>query len=1147
MSNEPKHQPSAPQTGCPPADVWRREIASGFGESEQILAAIEHASRCERCGPLLRAAVGELMEMNWEPTEEERREIAGLESSRAEWQLRLAERISGTVRGGGVSASWWKRWLTVPTLVAAGTAIVLLLGVIWWAYTGRNTADSANQLIARAYADRRTLEMRIPGAAYAPLRIKRGPAESFAARPAPLLKAEALIASQLTSHPEDPSWLQAAARADLLDNKYDAAVSYLERANELRPDSAEILIDLGTAHFQRAQSEGREEEYGAAFEDLSKALVQQPDNPTALFNRAVVAEHQFLYGQALEDWEHYLKIDSGSEWAEEARQHADAVRAKLKEHSGKARPLLTPAQIGPEVMDSEVDERVEEYLGEALRSWLPSAFPDSGIRADASAQRALFLLGDWTGQHHDDHWLADLLQGSSNPQFPRAVAALARAAGANDGGDYAMAAEEAARAEQLFQVSGNLAGRLRAQFEQVFAAQLSRRSRECRQKAALSAAESVRHAYPWLQIQFGLEAGVCGGLLGDLGGSRRNATEALEIAKKDDYGAVYLRAVGLIADNEFNAGNFSDAWKLISAGMEHFWSRQFIPLRGYSLYNIVGSYVDAAREPHLRVALWREAVRLIDADEDLAMRAGAHSALANAAASAQQLGLAEESYAEAARLFALAPRTGASLASALENEIRVAQLEARQGRLDAAVEQLTRNQTLIRQNPDAYLGQIFYSALGEVQLRTNQPADAELSLRLALQLAEKKLASLNSSGERILWSQDAAPLYLAMSEAKLVQGRAQDSLAVYEWYLSAAQRVSEGRRLVAIKAEPDETWLNARLAMLSDETVIAYGVLPDGVAIWTYDNRGVNVEWRQGAAGDLADVAERFYDSCSDPNSELSAVRRDGHDLYAALIAPVEERLEPGRTLVIEGNRWAARIPIEALIDGQGHALIERWPIVHSLGQYAEATMHPEEKISSGARALIVASTASSQEQDLIPLPDVVAEAEMVGAGFLFPEVLKAPDATLDAIRERLPAAGVFHFTGHALATPQQSGLLLANAGDGSGEPELLTADSLGRLDLRRLELAVLSTCGFERASDRSNGLSSITEAFERSGVPHVVASRWEVDSTETRRLMEAFYRALFSGQTVSNALRSSAQQMLSDPRTAHPYYWAAFAAYGRP
>ena len=43
------------------------------------------------------------------------------------------------------------------------------------------------------------------------------------------------------------------------------------------------------------------------------------------------------------------------------------------------------------------------------------------------------------------------------------------------------------------------------------------------------------------------------------------------------------------------------------------------------------------------------------------------------------------------------------------------------------------------------------------------------------------------------------------------------------------------------------------------------------------------------------------------------------------------------------------------------------------------------------------------------------------------------------------------------------------------------------------------------------------------------------------------FYGFLLAGGPVSGATRLTSQKMLLNARTRHPYYWAAFAAYGRP
>jgi CHAT domain-containing protein/tetratricopeptide (TPR) repeat protein len=1174
---------SAPRQGdCPRPALWR-EIAGGLTPPGETLIYLEHASRCDHCGPLLRAAVAEVSDLNGEITQEDRMLIAILESARAEWQQRLAQQIAGTEHSGPdrESKPWWKQWLpvprladsrlAVPRLAMAGAFLLAIVAAGSWVVlhrinmnnATRNQPAAAGKLLARAYTEKRTLELRIAGADYAPLRVSRGPAASFTSRPEPLLKAEALIASQLESHPSDPSWLQAKAQADVLEGKYDAAVEALRRALELEPHSPALLTDLATAYFQRAQQEDRKDDLGAAYEYLSQALRLRPDDPVALFNRAIVAEHQFLYHQALDDWDRYLQVDPRSDWTGEAREAADRLRTKLKDHdASQVAPLLSPAQIVVSADDpnlrSTVDARIEEYLSGAVRSWLPQAYPEKGA-ADPAAQRALFFLADLTSQQHNDRWLADLLRASSTRNFPQAVAELARAVNATDIAEYDVSRRQAGLAEQLFRAAGNTAGSLRAQFEQTYAAQVERHSEMCRRKATTALTESDKYPYPWLQIQFELEDGVCSALMDDLGTYKKMTRGAVDRAQKHGYGGLYLRSLVFAADEKVAAGDSSSAWRLSLAGLQRYQSGPYPSMQGYNLYGFLAYDAESHDQSELRIALWQEAVSALGPAANLLRRAIARESLAHAAKAAHQPRLAEQQYAEANRLYALAPQNEASRSNVIENQIRNAQLDLREGQLENALGRLISVQDRIRPLSNNYLVQMFYSTLGELQLRRQRAVEAEQALQPALTLAERSLASLGSEAERITWKNDAAPVYLALTESKLLQGHPQESLEVYESYLGASQRAAPGRRSSRTLV-PEPSRLASRIPHLSRETVLVYAVLPDGLAIWVCDDRGVHAEWIAKPADELQELATRFYDLASDPKSNLTALRRNGRSLYTALIVPVEQRLAPGRTLVIEADSWLARVPFEALVDAENHYLIERWPVVHSLGQDFEARLRNDSDnngndnnntgpISARMPLLVVASAASSQEEGLPPLTGVADEADAVASGFRSPRVLKGSEATLRAVKEDLPSAAVFHFAGHSLFTPDRSGLLLENAnadaGSRTGPPALLDAAAVRKLNVGNMELAFLSGCNTESGAGSSGGFHSVTEALLRAGVPHVVASRWEV--VETRGFIDDFYRSALSGQPVSEAIRGASRKMLADPRTAHPYYWSAFAAYGRP
>lgn len=1138
MDREFENEGPGPQAGsypdCPDLNVWY-EIAGGAMPPEQAEPYLLHVGACDRCGPLLRTAVSDF---NDALTSSEAKQIADLESARPKWQRKLVERITGKI-APDPAAAWWRRWITIPRVALATAALVA--AVMGYQAVRPNPYEKTGNLLASAYGEKRTLTLRMSGMPYAPAGagVKRDTDSSFLDRPDSLLKAEVLIAHQLQTHPSDPRWLQAKARADLLEGKYQSALDTLNHADQLAPKSPEILTDLAIANFQLLH-------YDVAYEKLSQVLAIKPDDPLALFNRAFAAEQLHLYHQVLDDADRYLRLDSQSKWADEIRELAANVRARLMDHEqSRAAPLLSPAHLAGALDDPalriQVDHRIEEYLKEAAVSWLPRAFPERASKADPAARQALFFLADLTRQQHQDLWLSDLLRGSSSEDFPKAVAALSRAIQANTAGEYNTSTDQGRRAELLFSTLGNTAGALRAKFEQIFAAQIDEDA--CQKEGIAAGAESEKHPYSWLQIQFGLERAACSLGEGEVGTDERLSRHAMERAERAGYREVYLRALYFTGDDERLTGNPAAASKHFGAGLERFWSGTFPATQGYQLYVASAYAADAARQLQLACATWREAVALVDSDRDLLVRAWAHQASGDAATAAGLPQAAHQEYDEATRLFKLAPHTKASQRAALENEIRSAHLEAQLGNPEAAITRLISIQDQVRPLTNTYPLQMFYRTLGEVQLARDRMVEATQALRPAVTIAEQNLRSIRSESDRIRWTRNVAPIYLGMAQAELVQGRARESLEMYEWYLAAPLRepATLARRSQGFPRLTDV------LPLLSQETVIVYALLPGGLAIWVYDDRGVNAQWIPNRAGDLQELVTRFADLTSDPHSELSALRRDSRSLYRTLIGPVEERLIPGRTLVIEVDDLLSRVPFEALLDADGRYLVERWPVVYSLGQEVDARLRESGPVSPDWPALVVGSTAVLSGQEMIPLPNVSAEATAVANRFNRSKVLYAEEATLSAVRSELAEAALFHFAGHSVATPERGGLLLESGSSSNRGPVLLDAGTLRRFPAPHLRLAVLSACSTASASKGSDGFGSVMDAFLRAGVPHVVASRWAVDSVEARAFVEDFYHNALFGQHVSDAIRLTSRKMLSNPRTAHPYYWSAFAAYGRP
>jgi tetratricopeptide (TPR) repeat protein len=288
-------------------------------EAEELLA---HAAECDWCGTVLREAARDL---NDPPTGEEE-ELAGkarLADPRA--RRGLVERIVPRQRPDPDPKPWFPilRWWPAAGLAAAALAGVV--GYPLWAHSAAHT----QRLLAQAYTERRQMEMRLPDAAWGHAQTQLGAETSSFNEPPELLDAKINIKRGIAAHPKDPKWLQLEGRAELLGGKEDAAIAELELAHALRPGDASILLDLGTALFQKSEKTDDAKLRAEAFERLSEGCRLKPGDAELLFNRALAAQRMSNFHEALDDWQAYLQIDSTSGWVPEARKYRDEVKKNL--------------------------------------------------------------------------------------------------------------------------------------------------------------------------------------------------------------------------------------------------------------------------------------------------------------------------------------------------------------------------------------------------------------------------------------------------------------------------------------------------------------------------------------------------------------------------------------------------------------------------------------------------------------------------------------------------------------------------------------------------------------------------------------------------------------------------------------------------
>ena len=108
----------------------------------------------------------------------------------------------------------------------------------------------------------------------------------------------------------------------------------------------------------------------------------------------------------------------------------------------------------------------------------------------------------------------------------------------------------------------------------------------------------------------------------------------------------------------------------------------------------------------------------------------------------------------------------------------------------------------------------------------------------------------------------------------------------------------------------------------------------------------------------------------------------------------------------------------------------------------------------------------------------------------------------------------------------------------------ILTAQEISRLDLRGLDLVVLSACKTGKGDiTQGEGVFGLQRGFKKAGAQTLVMSLWEVADDATQILMTAFYDNLLQGQSKRDAFHNAQQHLRTVENGFYdkPEYWAAF------
>lgn len=1125
-----------PYPGCPPEKALQ-ELAAGICASDTAQTTTEHAAHCNHCGPLLNRYLKEFSE---DVQPEDADILRELKTSTPGWQKNF---IRENLRSEKQEP---QRWFTFWPRLLTASAVGVAAAVAAFFSFRPNDLEKAQQLVASAYSERRTTEMRFPSAPHAPFqptRVERSgdSGVDWTSEPGPLLQAEAILNQQRKSGDLNPQWLEVQGRVDLLAARPASSRKAAESFEEaLRKDPSEInlKIDLAAAYFESETSAEPDHPVLTKTIDLLNQVLKNPaasdqQKATTLFDLAIAYESSNMLDLAVATWEQYLKIDPSGPWSDEARSRLQKAKEKipdpkLQSYVNSKDPSFFLANFTNPV----VQQNVEEYQETALTVWLP----DTLKNPQNDSSQAIRKLADLLQQQHSDSWLRDFFL-AAKPSDLRAVLALSAAVTANRQGLYDQALAESKAADKAFARSQNIAGELQARIQEVYAVRSMLKGRDCLEYAIPLQTQLSVNEYPWLKSQLSLEEAQCRNFLGDRDNSARDIQTSSKIARNAGFKVLDLRIRGISAGIQHQQGKCGAAWADEVSGLRHYWEGTYPSIRLAQFYTVMWQCASAGGNLYTAEALLRQTLQVRkspDIQRNDVRDGMLHVYLSEILRSQGEAAAAEREKAAGVALLSNVSEEYSKVFK-LATDIEPAEHELQNQNAELALATLKPVAELLEKTQDNFFSLRFYRLLGNIHLHLRHFEQALLAYNSAIQMAEISFADVKNDKERMEWLRVTGESYRGLVRVLLEEKKQQEALARWEWYKSRPlphpAQESDPRPVGANRQKQAN---DAPLPQLPEPRVI-YASFEDGLQIWVYRAGRVRSAWVPVKRSDLRQAIEGFTKECSTATSNISTLQEHAEKLYSLLMRPVISELPENAVVVAEPDDTISDLSLGTLRTPTGRYVEELYSIIYSPGVWVERNLRPPQPINPEESALLVDSSSASGVGGLPGAP-----TERKAAADLFPRLTIVDSETTNwaALRPKVAASEIFIFIGHG-RTEGDGAVLVLNSAESLG-----AKDFSGEL-LNRERLAVLSACS--TGVGREDGFlntDNLVRSFLSAGVPNVVASRWNVDSKTTAQLMTQFYSHLKQGQTVVQAMASARRDILRN--TPHPYYWAAFSLEGR-
>ena len=916
---------------CPSERSWD-ELAAGLISGIKADGLLQHASWCQPCAATLAAAI----------------------------ELFRPETVVIPMPMAGKRIGIW---------LGAIAASLAFICVGWWMLLQSEPLSA----LARAYTNQRTFEPRISGAEFGRFSVDRSSAKGLSSRPQALLEVASRIGPALASKPRDPLWLHAKGRLALLDDKPDEAIQPLRTALDLDAANKVISIDLATAYYLRALRRGDQgtSDLTLAQELLGEVLKQEPENTTALFNRALVETEMHQLTQAIADLEKMISLERSDGWRQEAQERLEKVRKKKTAFFN--RDPSADRQRFAEIA-------LEHYLNLGL--WL------------SGEDSALITLAAKLEQQHGDTWLRDLLALPRNQKINDSIRRLASLTGIRLTalrGRYLSEQAETSPLETAVLPPPLAAWR---DFELEYRGTHSGGAFPCK------SLQEISYHYKWLAAQRERESGVCDSLKGNIATAIAKTERSRDFASKAGMVLSSARSEAILGALEYRQGKYREAMKrqralfgrMLEQGLPV--ARSHEPLyilmassRALQRYHAASSAASIAVEAAHASGFWNaEFGDLIDA-ADLALKIGDYDQTAKL-------------YHEAIRIYESSNKGAVPPSYRAWAEVVMAEATS-------DFERVRPFEAVLDSTEDPFV-RLPYQRL---RARQEELAGQRLAARRRLEVVLDWLMHRAEQGAQLVWLQESK-----QTVDQLLNLLLKDGLSGQAFQL--VQRV-RARNEESLRKGP------IRHVGSRSHTLFLLRMIGDRVIIWRSGKLGVNHRTATATAAEVAQQVRRVWQAASSRETSIGEIRMASNRLTETLMGTWLQELPENEDVVFQAEGNLSGIPF-ALLKGNKLELGRERAIAIAIGPTGAG--NGAAQTFSGATLLVDATRAPGLEKwGVVPLPEPVEEIEALKRLGRGANILQGQETKSGQVRLEMGKASLMHFAGHGIRYQGQIGLLLAD------------------------------------------------------------------------------------------------------------------------